>query len=338
MTMATNTVECQICLEGLNDPRLLPCIHSFCLKCLEDYCRGKLPGDDVPCPMCRNQFQIPKKGVADLPVRTHTKDPGPSTTAVRGQQGYCERHEAERMKMYCLDCNITVCATCCFETHNTHKCERIETVLELTEKALTQLSRSIDEKIKPITSRIECFRDVAAQLEAESNKTSDNIKAIEQKVKQRSQHIKQVLDYKKQLVDRQASDLLRELQSLKSATETEVKPQRNALHTAVTVMEGFVTSLSELRSTGSLNDINEAANTVDDRVKELLERWVIPCEYWAPSYKFTPRNINDWMREDRNMIGQVVEAGASGNIKSYCRNFSATDYVCYSRLSSAILS
>jgi len=52
---------------------------------------------------------------------------------------------------------------CCLETHKTHAFERIERVVE-------QFSTATDDEIKQITSRIECFRGVAAQLDAESNK------------------------------------------------------------------------------------------------------------------------------------------------------------------------
>ena len=276
----------------------------------------------MPCPVCKHEFQIPESGVAYLPV---------TTTAVLGRNRYCEKHEGERMEMYCLDCNMNVCAICCLEAHKTHKYKRIETVIELLEKALEQFSRSIDEKIKPLTSHIECLRDIAVQLAVENDKSLNNIKATELEVKRWSQRIKQ-------LVDRQENDLLRELQSLKSAAETEVKSQRDALQLAVTEMEGFVTNLSELRSKGSLSDMKEATSTVDEKVKELLETWPIPCEYWAPSYKFTPRNIYELLRDNQNLIGHVVEVSDSGNVKSYYQDFSAADYICYSRSSSIILS
>ena len=177
----------------------------------------------MPCPVCRSEFQIPKNGVAGLPVRTHTKEPAPSATP-KGR--CCEKHE-ERIKIYCLDCNVNLCAICCLETHKTHKYERIETVVE-------QFPRSIDAEIRQVMSRNECFRGVAAQLEAESNKRLDNIKTIELEVKKRSKKNKQFLDQVKQLVDRQESDLLHELQSLKSAAKKEVKSHRDTLQLAVT--------------------------------------------------------------------------------------------------------
>ena len=300
--MATRTVECPICQEDINDPRLLPCTHSFCVECLKAYCRDKLPGDDVPCPVCRNEFQIPKNGVAGLPVRTHTRESAPSATAEIGARGHCDQHKDERIKIYCYNCNVNVCAMCCLESHNTHKFERIETVVE-------EFSRSIDDEIKQVTSRIECFHGVAAQLEAESIKTLDNIKAIELEVKKRSKKNKHFLDQVKQLVDRRESDLLHELQSLKSAAETEVKSHRDTLQLGVTEMESFITSSLELRSKGTASDTTQAANDVRNRAKELLQTWVIPGEYHAPSYKFTPVKIDELLRDNQNLIGHVNEEG-----------------------------
>ena len=195
----------------------------------------------------------------------------------------------------------------------------ISFVLEFCLGSLTSLimsTRCIDEEIKRVTSRIECFRGVAAQLEAESSKTSDSIKSIELEVKKSSKEIKQFLDQVKQSVDRQESDLLHKLQSLKSAAETEVQSHRDILQLAVTEMESFVTNSVELKSKGSASDIRQAANDVRDRAKELLQTWVIPGKYHAPSYKFTRVNIDELLRDDQHSIGHVDK----GNMESFCRN------------------
>jgi len=58
--------ECPICTEVFTDPRVLPCIHTFCLKCLENYGKNRPPGDNMPCPLCRKEFTIPYDGLSGI--------------------------------------------------------------------------------------------------------------------------------------------------------------------------------------------------------------------------------------------------------------------------------
>lgn len=62
-------LECSICHEVYSEPRALPCLHTFCLKCLQDFGShlGKHPGDTMPCPICRKEYLIPKDGFVALP-------------------------------------------------------------------------------------------------------------------------------------------------------------------------------------------------------------------------------------------------------------------------------
>ena len=47
-------ITCEICQENFTEPRLLPCNHTFCLHCLEDWEKEKLNNhQDFTCPKCR---------------------------------------------------------------------------------------------------------------------------------------------------------------------------------------------------------------------------------------------------------------------------------------------
>ena len=50
-------LECSICLETFEDPRTLPCLHSFCKNCLENFVEGKR-NDELNCPVCRCNFTL----------------------------------------------------------------------------------------------------------------------------------------------------------------------------------------------------------------------------------------------------------------------------------------
>jgi hypothetical protein len=62
-----NITECSVCAETYSDPRVLPCIHTYCLKCIKGFSRNKHPGDRVSCPLCRKDFIVPENGIDSLP-------------------------------------------------------------------------------------------------------------------------------------------------------------------------------------------------------------------------------------------------------------------------------
>ena len=52
-----NLTECPICMERLENPKLLPCYHTFCCSCIE-----RLYSEHhgrFPCPLCRSLFYAP---------------------------------------------------------------------------------------------------------------------------------------------------------------------------------------------------------------------------------------------------------------------------------------
>ncbi|KAF7662080.1 hypothetical protein LDENG_00246770 [Lucifuga dentata] len=63
MAAATISVEqdqfsCSVCLEVLKDPVTIPCGHSYCLDCIDDYWnRTKKKGLNSSCPQCRQVFR-----------------------------------------------------------------------------------------------------------------------------------------------------------------------------------------------------------------------------------------------------------------------------------------
>ena len=59
--------KCCVCTQTFNNPRSLPCVHTFCLKCLERCAENKSPGERIACPSCRHQWKIPVNGVAGFP-------------------------------------------------------------------------------------------------------------------------------------------------------------------------------------------------------------------------------------------------------------------------------
>ena len=56
-------LQCTICFNLFNVPRMLPCQHTFCEGCLNKYILKTLPTDNddrtFPCPVCREPTKPP---------------------------------------------------------------------------------------------------------------------------------------------------------------------------------------------------------------------------------------------------------------------------------------
>lgn len=69
--MAGDVLTCSVCLERYRCPKLLPCFHTFCQRCVEKVA-GTRPS--FPCPTCRTVTVMPPGGAAHLQVSAPVLD------------------------------------------------------------------------------------------------------------------------------------------------------------------------------------------------------------------------------------------------------------------------
>ena len=66
MSVST-TAHCGICSELYTDPRMLPCLHSFCCKCLQKSMENKeSQAATIKCPTCEKDTPLPESGITGL--------------------------------------------------------------------------------------------------------------------------------------------------------------------------------------------------------------------------------------------------------------------------------
>ncbi|XP_071786589.1 uncharacterized protein [Asterias amurensis] len=114
-------IECPICLSRFTDPKILDCLHSFCLKCLQELIDKQDPKTDIIiCPMCNKETSIPDEGLSDLlscfflssliddviNLEGPKEDINPPVSTCEG----CD--EGLEAVSRCVDCEVNYCKTC----------------------------------------------------------------------------------------------------------------------------------------------------------------------------------------------------------------------------------
>jgi len=129
-----DVTECPICAEGLSNARVLPCIHTFCLKCLKTYVGNAMPGEKKVCPLCRQHFAVPVGGLEKLPrnyfVEKVLEVKAMATRLSLSNEVACdvckEEKTNKRAVVFCTDCNHNMCNECTkyhqkFKANSSHK-------------------------------------------------------------------------------------------------------------------------------------------------------------------------------------------------------------------------
>ena len=130
---ATVNLTCPICYQLFNNPKYLPCHHSYCEQCLEKM----QVQNEIICPECRKEAAVPPGGVKDLPNNffiNRMVDELVLKRKVEGEEEVkCDEcDEDDPVVAYCPECNMFFCQTC-NESHKRSKRFRGHGIVPLTE-------------------------------------------------------------------------------------------------------------------------------------------------------------------------------------------------------------
>ncbi|XP_071789922.1 E3 ubiquitin-protein ligase TRIM71-like [Asterias amurensis] len=116
-----DNLHCSICTQYFIKPKMLDCLHSFCLKCLQEL-KAPLDSDQstrLVCPTCVCETTLSEKGVHGLPdnstLSALVAESRLQETLKTGQgsDGKCQAcDEGNQAVSKCMDCDHLLCGAC----------------------------------------------------------------------------------------------------------------------------------------------------------------------------------------------------------------------------------
>ena len=127
-------VTCSVCMQLYTNPKQLPCLHVFCLQCLNNLARTSARYGKIKCPLCQRDVAVPESGTLEtLPNCFHMKNlldilAIKECNNAKVTCENCERKSEEAA--YCFHCGKFWCNEC-MNAHNIFRENRDHRVLAL---------------------------------------------------------------------------------------------------------------------------------------------------------------------------------------------------------------
>ena len=117
-------IFCGVCSVPYNDPRILPCLHSFCQKCLHLEIEKSGSQQVFKCPTCERSTSIPAGGASVLPQNLHLgfEVQVAGAKIVSNSEVCCDLcidGHSGPAEVFCYTCYRFMC-TFCHEHHKRH--------------------------------------------------------------------------------------------------------------------------------------------------------------------------------------------------------------------------
>ena len=110
-------LECSLCFELMQEPKLLSCTHTFCKDCLAKLYQCQRKTDQISCPVCRQTTRLQNGNVSRLQTNVPIKAMIGDVQSAKRNCTVCNPETKSIATAYCQTCVEYMCDSC-LEPHN----------------------------------------------------------------------------------------------------------------------------------------------------------------------------------------------------------------------------
>ena len=111
------TMTCKVCSEYYTDPLMLPCLHSFCKKCLIKAKEEQSSADtSLKCPTCDTSFNLPDGKIEGLTqnlwLAQQVREASVKNKMSKKESTLCDQCSEDTAVTFCCECWLFLCDFC----------------------------------------------------------------------------------------------------------------------------------------------------------------------------------------------------------------------------------
>ncbi|KAG5282969.1 hypothetical protein AALO_G00036760 [Alosa alosa] len=175
---------CPVCCDIFKVPVFLPCAHSVCKACLQQFWENK---GHRECPYCRRkcskEHYPPNMALRNL-CEAYLQER--SQRASAGSEVLCSLH-SEKLKLFCLEDQQPVCVVCqASKKHTNHKFQPVD-------EAIADLKELLRIKLESLQKRLKVFEEAKLSCDETAKHVKTQAQHTEMQIKEEFEKLHQFL-------------------------------------------------------------------------------------------------------------------------------------------------
>eukprot|EP00058_Branchiostoma_floridae_P022503 XP_002607993.1 hypothetical protein BRAFLDRAFT_213530 [Branchiostoma floridae] len=279
--MASNAISditdeflvCQVCLEDFKQPKMLPCLHTFCQSCLERLLATE-PAGKLDCPTCRQDVALPRNGVQGLKSNflvgklrdilqqqpkgetSEAREDGAASELRERETSKCEDHQ-ELNKFYCDTCHRVICLHCVVTAHKDHRYVEIE-------KAAEREGANIKAKLTTVKNTADLHQNWIQDLQSVKDEWSSQVQRTEEQIRKQ---VNSIIEAAKKV----GNDRIAQLRAMNAAREKQMQAAMEAAEMDLASARSCVQFTDNVLEYGSPAELMSVAGELTGRLDQIAD-------------------------------------------------------------------